>query len=169
MKDDSGFTLVELMAVIALMAILMTLGASALRRYWFVQGLVGAENEVVSQLRAQQQQSRTTAPKVFGARFTIGSSEWDLISYDPTKDLGVRCERVEERTLGTGVIVQDAEFDQVLDEAGEQEACLQGATALVLFYARGSATQGEVTLRQPNIDRSASVCVTGLTGRVEQC
>lgn len=169
-RDESGFTLVELMSVIMLVVILMALGATALRRYWFVQGLVGAENEVVSQLRAQQQQSRTTAPKVFGARFTVGSSEWDLISYNSEiTTVGNRCEVVEERKLGAGVVVEAVNFDEVLDEPGEQAACLQGATALVLFYARGSATPGSVTLYQPDVDRSERVCVTGLTGRVESC
>ena len=168
MKDESGFTLVELLAVMLLTAILVTLGAAALRRFWFVQGLSGARNEVVSQLRAQQEESRTTAPKVFGARFNVGSSEWDLIQYDDSRPNGLKCTRIEGRTLGAGVVVQEVDFDDVLGI--EQGPCLAGGfDELVLFYARGSATAGGLTLYQPTIDRELSVCVTGLTGRVEGC
>lgn len=167
MRDESGFTLIELMAVIVLMAILMTLGVGALRRFWFVQGLSGAQNEVVSQLRTQQELSRTTAPKVFGARFTVGSSSWDLIRYDPeaTPPCGPP---LETRTFDAGVVVQSVDFDPALPAADLIE-CLDGSTDLVLFYARGSATPGGLTVAHETIDKELDVCVTGLTGRVEAC
>lgn len=164
MKEESGFTLVELLAVITLMSILMAIGGLALRRYWFVQALSGAQQDIVSQLRVQQEESRTSAPKVFGARFTSGSSDWDLIQYDS----GV-CSRTETRTFDAGVEAEAVDFDTGLPTA-ELTACLDGATDLVLFYARGSATPGRVSVVHPTIDnRELEVCVTGLTGRVETC
>ena len=166
MKDDSGFTLVELMAVILLMTILVTLGAGALRRYWFVQALSGAQNEVLSQLRAQQEESRTTAPKVFGARFTVASSDWQLIQYDATAP--VPCTVTDQRTFGSDVQVASVDFDPGLSGA-VLAGCLDGATDLVLFHARGSASPGSLTLVQSAVDRQLSVCVTGLTGRVDSC
>ena len=166
MKDESGFTLIELMAVTVLMAILMTLGAGALRRFWFVQSLSGAQNEVVSQLRAQQEQSRTTAPKVFGARFTVGSSDWDLIRYDA--EATPPCTPLETRTFDAGVEVQSVDFDPALPPE-DLDQCLGDTTDLVLFYARGSASPGGLTVVHETIDRELDVCVTGLTGRVEAC
>lgn len=164
-QEESGFTLIELMSVVALMAILMTLGAMALRRYWFVQALSGARQEIVSQLRVQQEESRTSAPKVFGARFTEESSDWNLIQYDD----GVCTPTGETRTFASGVEVESVAFDSGLS-ADELEDCLDGATDLVLFYARGSATPGTVSVVHPEIDgRELSVCVTGLTGRVDPC
>lgn len=168
-KDESGFTLVELLSVMMLVLILMTLGASALRRYWFSQALVGSRDEVIGQLRAQQEESRTTAPKVFGARFTSGSSEWQLIQYDADAPVDDWCQVLENRTMEAGTVVESVEFDSVLTDPAERSQCLDAATDLVLFYARGSATPGEVTLYQPVVDKRASVCVTGLTGRVDPC
>lgn len=164
MKEESGFTLIELMATVVLLAILLSIGGLTLRRYWFSQALVGARNDVISQLRVQQQESRTTAPKVFGAKFTVGSSDWELIQYDD----GV-CTEVENREFSGGVAVESVNFDTGLD-AGELTNCLDGASDLVLFYARGSATPGTVTVSHYALgDREFSVCVTGLTGRVESC
>lgn len=164
-EEESGFTLIELMAVVTLMAILMAIGGLALRRYWFIQSLSGAQSDIVAQLRVQQEESRTRAPKVFGARFTEGSSQWDLIQYDS----GVCTPTGETRTFGTGVEVETVNFDTGLDPA-ELTDCLDGATDLVLFYARGSATPGTVSVVHPAIDnRELAVCVTGLTGRVDQC
>lgn len=168
--QESGFTLIELLAVVTLTAILMTLGASAVRRFWFVQSLSGAQNELVTQLRDQQQEARTINPKVYGARFWFGSSDWELISYDPSKiGVGEQCEQhVVPRQFQTGVVVTAA--TNFADPAGvAMSPCLKGADELVFFYARGSATPGSITVYQPNIDRSLRVCVTGLTGRVARC
>ena len=163
-KEESGFTLIELMAVVGLLAILMAIGGLTLRQYWFVQALSGAQNDAISQLRVQQQESRTTAPKVFGARFTEGDDNWQLIQYDE----GV-CSVTETRRFDAGVAVETVDFDTGLP-AGELAGCLDGATDLVLFYARGSATPGSLTVSHHALgDRELSVCVTGLTGRVERC
>ena len=166
MKDETGFTLIELLATIVLMGVLLAIGGTALRGYWFTQGLVGARNEVISQLRAQQEESRTTAPKVFGARFTLESSDWQLIRYDP--EAAIPCSVVSTRQFGAAVEVESVDFDAGLPPADETQ-CLGGATDLVLFYARGSASPGEITLIHETIDKELSVCVTGLTGRVTTC
>lgn len=169
MKEESGFTLIELLSVMMLVAILMTLGAVALRGYWFTQALVGSRDEVIGQLRAQQEESRTTAPKVFGARFAVDSSAWELIQYDADAPVGAWCQVLEDRTLEAGTVVESVEFDTVLTDPDQQAQCVGPATDLVLFYARGSATPGDVTLYQPVVDKRLSVCVTGLTGRVDPC
>ena len=166
--SQSGFTLIELLAVIALVGVLTALGADQLRRFWFAQGLSGAQNEVVTQLRGQQQESRSTAPKVFGARFQPGSSAWRLIEYDPERNPGGgnKCRVTGRRELPAAVQVSAVDFESVLPAGGD---CFGVDRNVVLFFARGNATPGSVTLYQPNIDRSLRVCVSGLTGRVEPC
>ena len=168
--QESGFTLIELLAVVTLTAILMTIGASAVRRFWFVQSLSGAQNEVVTQLRDMQQEARATEPKVYGARFWFGESDWELISYDRAQPVGQRCEQhVRPRQFNTGVVVTAATTFEDPLPSGEMSQCLKGADEMIFFYARGSATPGSITVYQPNIDRSLRVCVTGLTGRVSRC
>lgn len=165
---QSGFTLVELLAVIVLVGLLTALGADQLRRYWLVQGLSGAQNEVVTQLRGQQQESRSTAPKVFGARFELGSSDWTLIEYDPERNPGGgnKCRVTDRRTLPAGVEVSSVDFESILSAGSD---CFGVDENVVLFFARGNATAGTLTLTQPALERSLRVCVTGLTGRVTPC
>lgn len=171
MKDESGFTLVELLGVMLLTAILMTLGASLIRNYWFTQSLSGAQNEVIVQLRGQQQESRTRPPKVFGARFYLGQSDWELISYnsDPTLPPGQRCRVTQTRTLPGGSIVEAADFDNALTDLTATCPGNPDKRLVVLFYARGSATQGALTVHHPAVDKRLSVCVGGITGRVSEC
>lgn len=170
MKREEGFSLIELLTVVAIMAILFTLGAFAVRHFWFVRSLEGGKQEMITQLRQiQQRVGAASAPLVYGARFTVGSGEWDLVEYDTST--GTTCKPISEGTFDktiefdAGVIVSDADF--VTYEA--TPACLVGgATDIVWFFARGTATRGSVTIHQPLLNRSETVCVAALTGRVSE-
>ena len=54
---DSGFTVVEVLAVSLIVIALLSLSAAAVRHYWRVRSLQGAQAEVISQLRQAQQRS----------------------------------------------------------------------------------------------------------------
>ena len=174
MGREEGFTLLELMVVALVTTILLTIGSVALRHYWLVRALSGAQDQVATQLRGAQQQSMSEShPWVFGARFQKGSSSWGVVRYNVTTGA---CSVVSSLSFdGNVVIVDDAQTD-FPDVTGATTACRNatpGASAnheVVFFYARGnssaSSTVGSVKLVQPTINRTERVTVSPITGRV---
>lgn len=176
--SESGFTLVELLMTIALMSILVTLAAFELRQFWFVRSLEGGKDGMVTTLRGiQQRVTSASNPLVYGARFRANSSVWELIEYNRVTRTctDIRVEGLEsDQEFDAGVRVASASFADYLDPPvapqtatlNATDHCLGTATDIVWFFARGSATSGSVTLRQPALGRSETICVAGLTGRV---
>lgn len=172
-RSESGFTLVELLMTMALLAILLTLAAFELRQFWFVRSLEGGKDGMITTLRGiQQRVASASNPLVFGARFTVGSSEWTLIEYHRDLDTcrEIRVGDLEpDQEFDAGVRVTGASFADYLegtDNVSAKPACLAGGDAIAWFFARGSATAGSVQLTQPVLGRREVVCVAGLTGRV---
>ncbi len=173
MHNDDGFTLIELLVVMAISAALLTLSAGALRHYWLQRQLTGSADEVVGQLRQLQVLSTSQShPLVYGARFVTGTSEFSLVRYDP-KDPSTSdddsCSEIGTRSLEGSTEVTSVSFDPA---PGVTPLCLAkfpGSTAsqFVFFYARGTATKGTVEVTVDAIDRSRTVAVTPITGRVE--
>ncbi|MFN2488487.1 MAG: Tfp pilus assembly protein FimT/FimU [Actinomycetota bacterium] len=172
MRREDGFTLVELMAAITLSAVLLALSAGALRTFWLNQGLDGAAGEIRSQLRQLQQRAESEShPIVYGGWFIQGSSTWGVVRYNAGSN---SCASAGIRTFDAGVTVSAIQnFDvpsayittcrSALQTAGVANA---STARMSFFYARGTATAGSVTLRQPALDRTRTVGVTALTGRV---
>ena len=174
--DQSGFTLIELLTVMGLVAILLAIGSFSLRHFWFVRSLEGGKQEMITQLRQLQQRvGAASAPLVYGARFTVGSGTWALVQYDTSKPT-VPCVLIKEGTFDkevefdAGVTVSAVDFSNYGDSSSSSNNitgnCLNGATDIGWFFARGTATQGSVTIRQPQLGRTETVCVAALTGRV---
>ena len=191
MKQEQGFTLVELMATMALLSILMTLGVGALRYYWLGQSLTSERDEIFTNLRGLQQQAVSESnPLVFGAWFKVttpatddGSNKWGTFRYNPGDPLATpvvpaTCTSTGQYRTSAGVQISAASFSDslagttvtnVASACGAQIPAASGATDFALFLARGTATDGCVTLTQPNRDMDdVSVQVSQLTGRVEQ-
>ena len=196
----------ELLMAMVIGAVLLTLGAFAVRQFWFVQALEGSAEEVVAQLRQVQQ--RATAenhPLVYGIHFREGSSTWQIVRYTPgtastqscvvTTEDGATvsictagspgtanaCTSVEKRVFGTGMFAAPLEVAAATfvgeggSETPEQILCRgslgtppKSKDKFVMFYARGNATPGSVTLRQPTLDRTKVITVGGVTGRVSR-
>ena len=167
-SKEQGFSLIEMLAAMALLAIVMTLGAVALRQYWFVQSLAGGEEEVISHLRRMQEQAvAETHPLMFGVRFRTGSPEWGAVRYDP--DTGV-CSSESSLEFGGGVVVSAVDFADTAEGTTQCRAQLAGAASdeFAFFFPRGTATGGTVTLQQSQLGRTESLSVTPMTGRVEE-
>lgn len=162
---EQGFTLIEVLVAIVVMGIVLTLSASAFRTYWLGRSLDTAHGEVISQL--QQAQTRTSAesnPWSYGARFRVGSSRWDVVRYDTATG---ECTVVGEREFAEGVLVTAASFAS--NSAVDPSSCPdQTDSAFVFFFARGTATPGTMTVKQPILDRTRSLQVIGLTAKVRE-
>lgn len=165
---ENGFTLTELLMVTAVIGIALTLGAAAFNRYWKVRSLTGAIDEVVTELRAEQQDASTqTHPSVWGAWFKQGTSEWGVVRGNA--ETGT-CQVTSRRTLPTRVTVGSVAFDDVIDPALSANCAADAGTGaeVVLFFARGSATGGSVSLFHPQVGGGAprTITVSPITGRV---
>lgn len=171
-RAERGFTLVELLATLLLMSILAAFAVGAGRNFWWRQALNSSEGDVAFALRALQQQAVAESnPLVYGARFSQNSSSFETYRYNP---LSGTCVSTGERDLSAGVLVADAEFDvyNIPSTSTPVSTLCPGPSTperYVFFFARGSATDGEVRLRQPKVSapNTRTVEVIGLTGRVE--
>ena len=168
LEREDGFTLIELLVVISLLAILMGLTASALRNYWLTQQLEGASDSLVSQLRqAQQRTDSESAPLVYGVRFQEGTPNWAVVQYDPqspaTTDDDV-CNQLSTYAFPDSVAIEVADFNAPTNVLLSK--CPEPSLDFVMFYARGTATDGSVTLTSTTTGKSRTVSVLPLTGRV---
>lgn len=170
--NERGFTLIELLTVIGITAILMTLGAAAIRHYWFVRSLDGGANQVVTQLRELQEDARSeSSPIVYGAWFNVDSDEWLIVKFDPVSPN--TCSVDGTRSFDAGVQIRSASFDPdpisanyCLSAVNRPEA---EATEFVYFFASGSSKKGEIVLEQTRLDgRTRTISVSPITGRVEE-
>lgn len=183
MDRQEGFTLVELLFTMALVAILMTLGAFAARQFWFHRSLTGAQDQIATQLRALQVRAVAEGipTRYNGAYFDPSDStyktRWGTVRYDTTT---ATCTRVGDFQLDAGVEVNQANFSDTgsggIDVSTPITNCrtqlsLPGTTDFVFFFSRGTATASASNLRliQPRLDgRTEELSVLGLTARVEK-
>lgn len=169
MRDkERGFSILELIVAMGVTALLLTLGAGALRNYWFTQSLFGGRDELTSEFRRLQEQAvAETHPLMFGIRFRVGSSEWDAVRYDPDT---TTCSVETDQRFSGGVTVSAADFAETAEATTVCRTQLAGAATdeFAFFFPRGTATGGTVTIQQPELGRSASLTVTPITGRVDE-
>lgn len=180
MDRQDGFTLLELLVAMVVAAILLTLGAAAMRQYWLVRSVKSGADEIAAQLQQLQSQADAVShPVVYGAWFAPGQSnagQYGTLVYDPTiVAVADRCEAGSMRSLPTRVRVTAATFPDTPTLTGTcQNALLsEGVTnaqqvRTVFFYARGNSTGGEVTVAHPDVGTPRTIEVAALTGRVEE-
>jgi prepilin-type N-terminal cleavage/methylation domain-containing protein len=172
LRKEEGFTFIEVLVTTVIFAVLLTLGASAFRHFWLERSLSDSAAELVSQLRQVQEQAVSeTHPLVYGLRLKVAPSYSDesnlysILSYNPDAAIGTTCRERGTRRFESGVFVTDAEFTEP-SWIGECPGSSGLDNHFVFFYARGSATPGELTLEHTALDRTESVTVTAVTGRV---
>ena len=164
---ESGFTLVELLAVMSLMAIMLSLAAGALKHYWIAHSFEASVDEVITQMRASQQSVQSEShPIVYGFHFGQGTADWQVLRYDP-RSTSASCTKVKDMKLESGTVFQAATFTP---PAAITSSCASFGAAddMAFFFARGSATPGNVVLRSDAAGRSRALNVVGVTGRVQE-
>jgi prepilin-type N-terminal cleavage/methylation domain-containing protein len=162
-STERGFTLVELLVVMAITTALLALGVGALRNFWQVRSLKGGAQEIEMTFRAQHEQAVSRSlPNVFGVWFAPGSSTWGLVRYDTSTG---SCTPTGTRSFDAGVKVSTVDFTAIttppmtptcLDTLGVPNA------EVAFFFARGSATAGAVTLTHPSLTTASDRTVTVL-------
>ncbi|HEX2295511.1 MAG TPA: prepilin-type N-terminal cleavage/methylation domain-containing protein [Actinomycetota bacterium] len=175
-RAERGFTILELVAVMALLSVVLTLGAAGFRHYWLLHSLESAQGDVASQLRQIQARIASEShPYIYGARFTPGSSTWSLVKYDQgsnrlsTSDDGCAADGAA-RTLPGVQIVGGAASGFAAPQGVDLSKCggAHSTDLFVMFYAKGTSTGGKVTLKSVALDRTREVHVSSLTSRVEE-
>lgn len=162
--------MVELLAVMAVGALMLTLGAGALRDYTRGKALQGARDMAVTQLRGAQQRTFSEGyPRAYGIRFLKNGTRWDLVRYDATTGT---CAVVESHVLSNGVTIVGAAADTDFPESSAATACRSAAPnassnfEVAFFFARGSATGGKATFALAGTTKTRTVTVDAATGRV---
>lgn len=170
-RRSDGFTLLEVLVAISLIAVVLTLSVGALRHFWLVRALTSSTDDVLTQLRSTQENAVSESyPVVYGVRFDVDEQDWHVLRYDP-KNAGAgddTCTVFESYSLSDGVEIDAASFatDPVITDFCRAETSAPATASFVFFYPRGNATPGDVVLEHAGIDRSATVDVSALTGRV---
>ena len=152
------------------MSLALSLGAFSIRRYWQTRALSGSVDQVLTELRGEQQDASTaTHPWVYGAWFKAGTSRWGLVR---ANSLTGACQVLSRRTFDSGVRVATASFDQVTTQnlSANCSTAAETGAAIVFFFARGTATGGTVALSHPKVSGGATktVRVYPVTGKVER-
>ena len=175
---QAGFSLLELIVAMGLIAIMAILGAGALRNYWLSQSLYGGRDELVSEFRrAQEQAVSESHPKVFGVRLQTGSSTWGLVEFDPGPNPDT-CTEISSNQFQSGTRPVTASFttssettfcQSNLVHLGGGAVADRATSQFVWFYARGTATGGTVALENPNVSGgNPALTVFPITGRVSE-
>lgn len=160
----------------ALLAVVVTLGASGFRHYWLVHSLDSAQGDVASQLRQiQARVASESHPFIYGARFTPGTSSWSLLKYNQgsdrlsTADDSCALDGEARKLPGVETVAPPASSFTAAQGVDFSKCGGSYATdVFVVFYAKGTATGGKLTLRSTALDRTREIEVSSLTSRVEE-
>lgn len=159
-----------------LLSLILTLGATGFRHYWLLQSLEAAQGDVATQLRqVQARVASESHPFIYGARFTPGSPAWSLVKYNQGTD---RLSTDDDscsvdggtRSLGGVETVAPPASGFTSPQGVDVSKCggAHSTDVFVMFYAKGTATGGKLTLRSTVLDRTREIHVSALTSRVEE-
>lgn len=167
MRREDGFTVIELLATCLIIAVVMTLGAYAIRHFSQLRALEGAAHEVVTELRGLQQDAGAQShPWVTGAYFKNGTNRWGIVRANIKTGA---CQVSARRTFDDGVNVSGVSFADIttLGLTSNCTTAAESGAEVVFFFARGSATAGTVSLAHPKIGSGPrTMTVSPITGQV---
>ena len=151
LRDDSGFTLLEVISTCLLLAILVSMAVAPWRSYGESQAHRDAARELVAVLRNAQAASVAEL-----ATYRVDITTSAATQYRITPGSGVPVLKQTTTITHPKIAYSSPSF---------QDA--SGATsAQVFFYPKGSASKGSVAVTRADHDHVYTVSVEGLTARV---
>lgn len=158
---EDGFSLIEMIVVMFLMAILGTISLTSFRSYNRAQDHKGAVREAVALLRNAQVRSVSEAV-TYQVVFTSDSLKVyrDSPAVPPSSS----------RLVKTYLLTESRFASNLRFLAASPDGCVQSGGGSVLpncfFYPRGSSTPGTIKVQRIDSGRIFTLSIDGLTGRV---
>lgn len=154
--NDSGFTLVEMLTVLAIMGITFTMAVTAFVSYQVQSQHRGAWDELRSTLRNAGERA-LSEQRTYCVH--LGTAEWDVYRSECSAS-GTKMQSVTPS--GAGSVTTTSSF---IAPTGQADACPTAPGDCVYFYPRGNSSTGTATVsREGRAD--LFVDVEGLTARV---
>ncbi len=179
-RSELGFTLVELIVVMFLIAILTTFSAAAFRHYWLVRSIRSSQDQVVVEIRqAQQRAEAESYPNVYGLRFANATSNWYVVKGNAATNT---CSVIRSYTFEDKAITQapPTGYDFVamptstpvgaLTAACQAAAPAAAGSQVALFYPSGASNAASggsrILLYLGATGQTRTITVSPLTGKV---
>ena len=157
--NEQGFTLLELIVVLAVGSILMGIGFFAMRSYLIANRESGTVQEIRSALRAAGEQS-VSEGRTYCVYFT--GTRWSTYRFDCT----VAANKVDgpHQVEDASITLTSISFPPPVPAVVGQNTACPTANRCAYFYPRGTAIAGGLSVTRPG--KTYTVNVEGLTGRV---
>jgi len=143
LNQDRGFTLVEMMIVIAVMAILAAIAAPSYQTFMAQRRLSGAARQIMSDLMS-------TRMKAVSMNQMVKVSLPDNHQYEIWNDAN-----------GDGTVADNEGDDIARDIQTDYHDVTYSSTANPLFYTRGTANGATITVSNSAGSKDISLAITG--------
>lgn len=147
LHPEKGFTLIELMIVIALMAILAAIAFPNFREFMVQRRLNGAARQVMSDLMHARMQAVSQNNR-FSVTFP-SNHVYIILDDDNNNGIADAGEATQTRNIQTD------------DENAYFDVTLNSTASPITFFPRGNASTGTVTVTNSAGSKNVSIAITG--------